>query len=124
MRDPVTERILAAAIEVHRVLGPGLLEAIYVDALCAEFELRGIPCEREKDVGVFCKGRALRRQRVDLIACSEVVLEIKAQRPDDELFPAQTLSYLRCTGLKRALVLNFGLPTLAQGTQRVVLSGD
>lgn len=121
MSDDLTERIIAAAIEVHRVLGPGMLEAIYEDALCIEFSLRGIPFERQKMVAVLYKGRRTRRQRIDLLAFHEVILEIKAQRQNDELFMAQALSYLRCTGLKRALVLNFGLNTLVRGIQRISL---
>lgn len=119
MSDDRTEQIIGAAIEVHRILGPGLLEAIYEDALCIEFSIRGIPFERQKKVMVLYKGHKTRRQRVDLIGFNEIVLEVKSQRQNDELFMAQALSYLKCTGLKRALVLNFGLVTLVRGIQRI-----
>jgi GxxExxY protein len=121
MPDNLTERILAAAIEVHRILGPGMLESICVEALCMEFALQGIPFERQRVVDVVYKGRSIKGQRIDLIAFGAVIIEVKAQRPHHELFLAQTISYLRCTGMKRALVLNFGLPTLAKGIQRISL---
>lgn len=121
MKDALTEKILAAAIEVHRHLGPGLLESIYVDALCIEFEIQNIPFEKQKPVTITYKGRLLRGQRIDLIGFGAVIVEVKAQKPNDELFMAQAISYLRCTGLRRALVINFGLPTLIRGVQRIAL---
>jgi GxxExxY protein len=121
MKDPLTEKILAAAIEVHRILGPGLLERIYEEALCIEFKLRGISFQRQRMVDVMYKGHRIRGQRIDLIGFGAVIIEVKAQRPHDELFMAQAISYLRCTGLKRALILNFGLQTLIKGVQRIAL---
>ncbi|MEK7467352.1 MAG: GxxExxY protein [Planctomycetota bacterium] len=117
----MTEKILAAAIEVHRVLGPGLLESIYEEALCVEFEIQGVPFERQRKVDVIYKGRMIKGQRIDLIGYGAVIVEVKSQRPNDDLFLAQAISYLRCTGMKRALILNFGLPTLVKGVQRVAL---
>jgi len=121
MPDELTEKILAAAIEVHRVLGPGLLESIYEEALCIEFGLQRIPFERQRSTDVLYKGHAIKGQRIDLIGFGAVIVEVKAQRPNEELFMAQTISYLRCTGMKRALVLNFGLATLIKGVQRISL---
>ena len=121
MADALTEKILAAAIEVHRELGPGLLESIYEAALCIEFGLQGIPFERKRRIDVLYKGRSIKGQRIDLIGYGAVIVEVKAQRPHDELFMAQAISYLRCTGMKRALVLNFGLPTLMKGVQRIAV---
>lgn len=120
-RDPRTEAIIAAAIEVHRILGPGLLEAIYQEALCHEFGLRGIAFEREKEIEVTYKGHRIQGQRLDLVVQGEVVVEIKAQTRPHEHFVAQLLSYLRAAHLRTGLVINFGLPRLTDGVQRVSL---
>jgi GxxExxY protein len=67
MTDPLTEQIISSAIEVHRILGPGLLESIYEEALCHEFQLRHIPFERQKEVDVFYKDKIIKGQRLDLL---------------------------------------------------------
>jgi GxxExxY protein len=121
MPDFLTEKIIAAAIEVHRILGPGLLESIYEEALCREFELRGIAFERQKDVPVYYKDRMIKGQRLDLIAEKEVVVEIKSVRVPEDIFAAQVLSYLKGTGLKRALLINFGKKKLTDGVKRFSL---
>ena len=78
MGDSVTEKILSSAIEVHRILGPGLLESIYEEALCYEFTLRGIQFERQIEVEVIYKNKIIKGQRLDLLVNREVVVEIKA----------------------------------------------
>ena len=90
--DPRTEQILAAAIEVHRHLGPGLLESIYEEALCHEFALRSIPFEQQKAVQVVYKGKAIKGQRIDLLVFDEVVVDVKAVRAPHEYWRAQLLS--------------------------------
>ena len=117
--DPLTEQILAAAIEVHLHLGPGLLESIYEQALRHELHLRDIPHEFQKQVDVLYKGVAIKGQRIDLVAFGSVVVEIKAQRRQSDCFTAQLLSYLKSTGLRSGLVLNFGKDRLVDGIQRV-----
>jgi len=119
--DPQTEQIIAAAIEVHRHLGPGLRESIYEEALCHEFDLRSIPYERQKAVDVVFKGRVIKGQRIDLLVFGEVVVDIKSVRRPHEYWRAQLLSYLRSTGLIRGLVINFGMSTLKEGIQRFSL---
>ena len=119
--DKLTEQIIAAAIEVHRVLGPGLLESIYEEALCHELGLRGIAFERQKDVDVIYKDVRIKGQRLDLLVKGEVVVEIKSVRRIDDVFSAQVLSYLKSTGLKRALLLNFGETRLVDGIKRFSL---
>ena len=121
MADKLTEEIIAAAIEVHRILGPGLLESIYEEALCHEFSLRNIPFERQKEVDVVYKGRVIKGQRIDLLVNSEVVVEIKSVRRLEDIFTAQVLSYLRSTGLKRGLLINFGEGKLISGLKRLSL---
>ena len=121
MADALTEKIIGAAIEVHRVLGPGLLEAIYEEALCIEFEMRGIPFQRQVDVDVHYKGHAIKGQRIDLLVGGEVVVELKAVTTLPDIVTAQALSYLKATGLKRALVVNFGASRLVDGVKRISL---
>lgn len=75
--DPLTRAIIGAAIEVHKTLGSGLLESIYEEALCYEFELRGIKYQRQVSVDVVYKGRIIKGQRIDIIVEGEVILELK-----------------------------------------------
>ncbi len=121
MSDKLTELIIASAIEVHRILGPGLLESIYEEALCYELSLRGILYERQKEVNVIYKDKIIKGQRIDLIVNGEVVAEIKSVRKLEDVFIAQVLSYLKSTGLKRALLINFGGSKLVDGIKRISL---
>ena len=121
MSDELTEKIIAAAIEVHRVLGPGLLESIYEQALCHELQLRGIAYERQKEVDVVYKGQILKGQKLDILVEGEVILELKAVAKLPEVATAQTLSYLKSTGLKRGLLMNFGQSRLVDGVKRLSL---
>ena len=119
MADELTERIIGAAIEVHRELGPGLLESIYEEALCFEFELQGIEYERQVPADISYKGRVIKGQRLDLLVEKEVVVEIKSSgRPPDTVL-SQTISYLKETNLKRGLIINFGARRLVDGIKRV-----
>ncbi len=120
-RDPLTEAIIGAAIEVHRVLGPGLLESVYEAALCHEFELRGIAYKRQVPVDVRYKEFVIRGQRIDLVVEGSVVVELKSVSKLPDVATAQVLSYLRATGLRRALLLNFGEKRLVDGIKRLAL---
>ncbi len=120
-RDPQTEEIIAAAIEVHRHLGPGLLESIYEEALCYELDLRHISYEQQKPMSVIYKGKVIKGQRIDLVVFGEVVVDVKSVRKPHEYWSAQVLSYLKSTGLTRGLVINFGMPRLVEGVQRFSL---
>lgn len=121
MADPLTEQIISASIEVHRILGPALLESIYEEALCYELSLRGIPFERQKEVDILYKDKAIKGQRLDLVVDGEVVVEIKSVRRLEDVFKAQVLSYLKSTNLKRALLINFGESRLVDGVKRFSL---
>lgn len=121
MDDLLTKKIIGAAIEVHRELGPGLLEAIYEEALCHEFDLRGIKYQRQVEIDVLYKGKVIKGQRLDLIVENEVIVEIKSLSKVPEIASAQVLSYLKATNLKRALLINFGLKTLIDGVKRYSL---
>ena len=121
MADDLTERIIGAAIEVHRALGPGLLETIYEEALCHELALQNMRFERQVAVDVVYKGHVIVGQRLDLLVEGEVVVEVKSVRLLPEVATAQVLSYLKATGLKRALLINFGEERLVDGVKRISL---
>ncbi len=121
MSDPLTEKIIGAAIEVHRVLGPGFLESIYEEALCVELHLRAVNFERQVEVDVNYKGHVIKGQRLDLLVEKEVIVELKSVSSLPEVASAQVLSYLKATGLKRGLLINFGAPRLVDGIKRLSL---
>ena len=120
-QDPLTEKIIGAAIEVHRHLGPGLLESIYEEALCIELGLRGVAIQRQVEVDVLYKGRVIKGQRIDLLVEDQVVVELKAVSQLPAVVSAQVLSYLHATHLKRGLLLNFGKARLVDGVKRFVV---
>jgi len=119
--NELTEKIIGAAIEVHRTLGPGLMESAYAECLCRELALQGIPFEREKTLPVEYKGVKLDcGYRFDLLVAGSVVVELKAV---EELLPiheAQLLTYLRLGGWKVGLLINFNVPVLTKGVKRMV----
>ncbi len=122
MSDTLTERIIGAAIEVHRILGPGFLESVYEEALCIELQLRGIAFQRQAEIDVRYKGNVIKGQRLDLLVereVIEVIVEIKSVAKLSEAATAQVLSYLKATGLKCALLINFGMPRLVDGIKRI-----
>ena len=119
MADLLTEKIIGAAIEVHKELGPGLLESIYEEALCVEFDIRKMHYDRQVGIDVIYKGRAIKGQRIDIIAEREVVIEIKSLTRMPNVVTAQVLSYLKATGLKRGLLINFGENRLVEGIKRI-----
>jgi GxxExxY protein len=121
MSDSLTESVIGAAIEVHRHLGPGLLESVYEEALCIEMLLRGIPFERQREIDVHYKGHIIKGLRVDLLVGGEVIVELKSVSSLPEVATAQVLSYLKATGLKRGLLINFGRSRLVDGIQRLSL---
>jgi GxxExxY protein len=121
MADELTEKIIGAAIEVHQELGPGLLETIYEEALCCEFDLQGIKYQRQMPADIIYKGNVIKGQKIDLLVENEVVVEIKSLSKMPEVALAQTLSYLKATKLKRGLIINFGEKRLIDGVKRVAL---
>lgn len=116
-----TERIIGCAIRVHRDLGAGLLESAYQTALCVELAHCGIRFERERIVPLEYRGIRIGNYRPDLIVEGEVVVEIKSVLRYEDVFTAQMLTYLRITGLRVGLILNFNKPVLRDGIKRVVL---
>lgn len=120
-KDPLTEKIIGCAIEVHRTLGPGLLEATYESALCIELDFGGLKFERQVSIPVNYKSRVIGDYRLDLVVEKSVILEIKSVDRFDPIFEAQLLTYLKITGLRRGLLLNFNSRLLKDGIKRLIL---
>jgi GxxExxY protein len=113
-RDPGTYAVIGAAMEVHRVLGCGFLEAPYASALEIELQLRSIPVSREVLFPLTYKGRALAQShRADFVCFNSIVVEVKAMRVISDIEHAQLINYLRASGLWRGLLLNFGSKRLS-----------
>lgn len=120
-RDPLTERIIGCAIEVHRHLGAGLLEKAYTLAMCVELAEEGIRFERERIVPLAYKGVSVGDYRPDLIVEGRVIVEVKSVLHFEPVFTAQMLTYLRITNINTGLLLNFNRPVLREGIKRFVL---
>ncbi len=123
--NEITARVIGAAIEVHIALGPGLLESAYEECLSQELQLRGISFERQKPLPVKYKGTRLDcGYRLDMVVEDRVILELKACDSIEEIHKAQLLTYLRLSGLKLGLILNFNVPVMKEGIVRVVNNLD
>ena len=117
----LTERIIGCAIEVHRQLGPGLLEATYESALCIELNSAGLKHVRQPIFPVLYKGQAIGEYRLDLLVEDLVVVEIKSVERYDPIFESQVLTYLRVTCKRVGLLMNFNSRLLRDGIKRFVL---
>ena len=119
--NEISKRIIGSAIEVHRILGPGLLESVYEGALCHEFKLCGIGFERQKSVPIDYKGVKLATDmRLDLLVEGKVIVDVKAKEQMTEKDHVKTLTYLRLTNTRLGLNLNFHEPRLVDGIKRIV----
>jgi len=119
--NSITEQIIGCAIEVHKNLGPGLLESIYERALCYELILKGLRHKPQVTIPIFYKGQTLGEHRIDLIVEDAIIIEIKAVDQMISVFDAQLLSYLRLTHIKLGLLINFNVPVLKSGIKRIIL---
>ena len=118
----VTEQIIGAAIEVHRALGPGLLESAYTECLAMELELRGMPFRREISLPVTYKGRQVDcSYRLDLLVAESVVVEVKSVRVLESIHEAQLMTYMKIGGWGLGLLINFNVPALKNGVRRRIL---
>ena len=113
--------VIAAAIEVHRVLGPGFLESVYESALCVELDERGIRYVRQPVIELAYKGRPVGEGRMDLLVEHQLVVELKAVDALLPLHGSQLLSYLKATHHRLGLLINFNTRQLTTGIKRVVL---
>jgi GxxExxY protein len=119
--DEISRGIIGAAIEVHRTLGPGLLESVYEASLAHELGLQGIECRKQVALPLEYKGLRLDvAYRVDLLVADLVVVEVKAVERIDPIHEAQLLTYLRLHGLWLGLLINFNVPVLRAGIKRLV----
>ena len=119
--NQITERIIGAAIDVHRALGPGLLESTYEACLAFEIRQRGLECKRQARIALTYKSVHLKcGYRVDLLVNSVVVVELKAVEKVDPNHIAQLLTYVKLSGCHVGLLLNFNVEQLIQGIRRVI----
>ncbi|XXT24023.1 GxxExxY protein [Sorangium sp. So ce429] len=120
--DRLAHWVIGTALEVHRTLGPGFLEAVYEEALCVELSLRRIPFARQVPVGVDYKGNLVGQARMDLVVDSQLVVELKATECIAPIHVAQVLSYLKAARLRLGLLITFNVTVLRTGVRRVVHS--
>ncbi|WP_231754053.1 GxxExxY protein [Caulifigura coniformis] len=118
--NELTSIIIASAIEVHKCLGPGLLESTYEQCLFRELQLRGIPCEQQRELPLEYKGLSLvGAYRIDLVVAGTVIVEVKSVSELAKIHEAQVLTYLKLTGLPVGLLLNFNVPVMKDGIRRL-----
>ena len=120
-RDPLTSAVIGAAIEVHREMGPGLLESVYQACLTEEFRLRKIDCLAQHRIPLVYKGNVINDELViDYYFPGRLVVEIKAVDKSIPVYEAQLLSYLKLTKTRVGLLINFHVPVLKEGIKRMV----
>ena len=119
--NKISGKILDSSIEVHRNLGPGLLESVYQNCLCKEFKIRGINFATQVQVPVFYKGDYVSNDlKVDVLVEKEIVIELKSVELIHPVHSAQLLSYLRLMNKRLGLLINFNVPKLIDGFKRVI----
>jgi GxxExxY protein len=119
--DAIARSVIDAALKVHRALGPGLLETVYEICLCHELSKRGIKVERQKSWPISYDGIRLDAGlRLDMLVEDKVIVELKAVEQMNLLFEAQLLTYLKLTGMRVGLLINFNVPLLKDGIKRLV----
>ncbi|MFO5441855.1 MAG: GxxExxY protein [Dolichospermum sp.] len=119
--NALTGEVIGAAIEVHRVLGPGFLEEVYKEALVVEFMIRCKPQDVDKAIRVTYKGHDVGRGRLDFLVADCLVVELKALQTLAPIHEAQLLSYLKITKRNLGLLINFNVPLLKDGIKRIIL---
>jgi GxxExxY protein len=118
----ITKKVINLAIEVHKELGPGLLEKVYAECLCYEFLKDGIQFQKEKELPVCYKGRLLDCEyRMDFVVEDKVILELKSVDSLSKIHEAQILTYMKLSGLKVGLLINFNVLAIKNGIRRFVL---
>lgn len=122
-RDRLAREVIGAAIEVHRILGPGFLESVYEDALAIELGQRGIPFERQVEIPISYKGIRIKHGVIDVLVDDVLVVEIKSVIALMPIHSAQVISYLKAGAFQLALLMNFNELTLPKGLRRLISSG-
>jgi len=120
LHEELTDKILGSAVAVHKAIGPGLAEQSYQAAMAIEMTDRGLSFEREPSIPVLFKGKTVGHHRPDFIVESAVVVELKVVRSFEPVFTTQVLTYLRLTGLRVGLLINFNVEALGFGIKRIV----
>lgn len=120
--DRLAHAVIGAAIEVHRVLGPGYLESVYEEAMCVELRSRGIPFARQPSFAVAYKNNPIGKSMLDLLVGGVLVVELKAVERLMPIHSAQVISYLKATGHHLGLLINFNVRILKDGIRRIILS--
>ncbi len=118
--NDLTRKVIGAAIEIHKNLGPGLLESAYEACLCHELELQELPFERQRQLPIHYKGLNLDcGYRLDIVVENRLILELKSCESLLPIHEAQLLTYLKLTGIKVGLLINFNVPVLKNGIKRM-----
>lgn len=117
----ITEKIIGAAIEVHKTLGPGLLEGIYEEALSHELYLRNTKYERQKEISLTYKNVSVGNHRIDLLVEDKIIVELKAIESFHPIHEAQIITYLKATNKKIGLLINFNVGLLKNGVKRIII---
>lgn len=120
--NELSRAVIGAAIEVHRLLGPGFLESTYEKALIVELRLRGIDCVFQHPVSLLYKGEPIGEGRLDLLVGGRLVVELKAVERILDVHKAQVISYLKATGHQLGLLINFNVEVLRDGIHRIILT--
>jgi GxxExxY protein len=119
--NQLSSKIIGAAIEVHKIVGPGLLESTYEECLCYELDHRGLFFDRQKPLPIVYKGKKLDcGYRLDVVVENAIILELKSCDQIEPVHKAQLLTYLKLSGLKLGLLLNFNVPVMREGIVRIV----
>jgi GxxExxY protein len=119
--EDLATRVIGCCIDVHRALGPGLLEKIYARAVCIELDHAGVQHQREREIPVTYRGELLCQQRLDIVVADQIILEIKSVEHLNPVHRAQLTSYLRISKIRLGLLLNFNVAILQDGIKRVAL---
>ncbi len=119
--NEITEKIIGCAIEVHRNLGPGLLESIYEKAICYELSENNLSFKQQVEIPILYKGLSLGNYRLDLLIEDSIIVELKAVDRIEAVFEAQLLTYLKITNKQLGLLINFNQPLLKNGIKRIIL---
>jgi GxxExxY protein len=119
--NQLSSKIIGAAIEVHKTLGPGLLESAYEECLCHELNIQGLLFEKQKPLTIYYKGKKLDcGYRLDIVVEKAVIIELKSCEKVEPIHKAQLLTYLKLSGLNLGLILNFNVPLMRDGIVRIV----
>ena len=119
--EDLANRVIGCCIDVHRALGPGLLETIYARAVCIELDHAGILYQREREIPVTYRGELLCQQRLDIVVADQIILEIKSVEHINPVHRAQLTTYLRISKIRLGLLFNFNVAILQDGIKRIIL---